>query len=120
MGNLFTKALVVTIDYFAGSITSAIWEWIFPQYSATTGKMKSTFEGLLQLGATALTAPYLLNLLTPASLLGASDSGLVLVMFFAIMYSPNMMAKLQSAHNYAKSVTLFNSAGGFRKKEQSE
>ena len=114
MGNVFTTTISVLIDWLAGSITAAIWEWVFPAYSSSDGKVKCIVEGALQLGAVCVTAPYILDLITPASVDKSSTIGLIGVMYFALFYSDNLQAKLKSVHNYAKNMSLLY-AGGFQK-----
>ncbi len=112
MGNIFTITISALLDYVAGSVTSMLWEWIFPQYESGGSRIMTTIEGLLQLGASVATAPYLLSILTPASFGRDTTIGLIGVMYFVMLFSPNMIAKLSNAHTTMSDVLMFI-PGGF-------
>lgn len=112
MGNIFAVTISAGLDYFAGSITAMIWEWIFHPYDPTRGRLMNTIEGLIQLGAICSTAPYVLSLITPAEINKEVSLGLIGLMYFSFLYSPNMRAKLQNAHTMTREALLFI-PGGF-------
>jgi len=111
MGNIVSITVSATIDYFAGSITGMLWEWVFPMYNQSSGRVLNLITGLLQMGATVTTASYAASLLTPANFSKDNTIGMIGVVFFAFMFSPNMMAKLRSTHNQIKSLLIVPDGG---------
>lgn len=114
MGNVFGATISVMIDWLAGSVSATIWEWVFQPYQPGAGKAKTFLEGSLQLGALIVTVPYMVDLLTPGGIETSNSIGLVGALFFAFMYSDNLMAKLKSSQAFAKNTTLLY-AGGLQK-----
>ena len=105
MGSIVSITVSVFIDWLAGSITAGVYEYVFSPYSSSTSKTKTIIEGITQMGVTVATAPYLMDLLTPSMFEKSTSIGLIGVLFFAFMYSNNMMAKLRTAHNNLVSVS---------------
>lgn len=112
MGNVLGITVSGGIDYLAGSLTAMLWEWAFRPFDPANGKFMNLLEGLLQLAATITTASYSVSLLTPSGFVKDKTTGMIGVMFFALMYSVNLRAKLQSMHVTLRDVLLFN-PGGF-------
>lgn len=112
MGGVVSLTISAGIDYLAGSLTAMLWEWIFNKYSPDTPKYRNLIEGLLQMGATIATSNLFASVLTPNSFAKDSTIGMIGVIFFAFMYSPNMRAKLQSMHVTVRDTFLFV-PGGF-------
>jgi hypothetical protein len=112
MGNIVGITVSASIDYLAGSLTSMLWEWIFSKYDPTQSKAMNLLQGILQLGATVTTSSLAVSLLTPSYIEKDNTIGMIGVMFFSLMYSPNMRLKLQSAHATLREILLFG-PGGF-------
>lgn len=112
MGGVISLSVSCGIDYFAGSLTAMLWEWAFKPYQPDSdSKFMNLLTGLLQLSATVTTASYAVGILTPSGFVKDRTMGMIGVMFFALMYSVNMRAKLQSMHVTLRDVLLFNTGG---------
>lgn len=120
MGNIFTMFISLGIDWLSSSLTANIWEWIFNKYDPTTSKVITIIEGLFQLTAEVITSTFILNLITPNNFQKDNTVGLVVVLSFMIMYSPNMRAKLQVTHSTMKQMFLFPDGGFFSRKTKIE
>lgn len=106
MGNLLSTLVAGGVDYLAGSLTAMVWERIMHPYDPSKHKFISVLEGVFQFAATITTSDLISNVLTPA---GANSTiGMVGVMFFALIYSPNMLAKLGAGHNTLKQILMFS------------
>lgn len=106
MGNLLSTLVAGSIDYLSGSLTAMIWERIMHPYDQNKHKFISVLEGIFQFAATVTTADLISNVLTPA---GTNNNlGMVGIMFFALIYSPNMLAKLGAGHNTLKQILMFS------------
>ncbi len=109
MGNILNVAISLGIDYLTGSITAMLYDgFLFRAYDASKPKYIQVSEGLLQLTATVLTADYLSTLLTPSTFQGTDIIGMVGIIYFAFLFSPNMIAKLQATHTQTKQVLGFS------------
>lgn len=108
MGNIFTVFLSTTVDYFTGSLTAMLGEKIFPPYDSTKPKYLMLFEGLLQFAGVTITADYISSLLTPTGSYSTDMLGMVGIMYFVFLFSPNMKAKLAATHATTKEVLGIN------------
>jgi hypothetical protein len=99
MGSIVSITISLGVDYLTGSLTAMVWEKVFNPYDASKGKFMQVSEGLLQLSATVTTSDYLRTLITPKTIGDAPDLvGMVAVLYFALLFSPNMVAKLRATH----------------------
>lgn len=105
MGNIASVFVSVSVDYLSGSITAMLSEKIFPKYDATKPKYISLFEGITQLTGSVITVDFLSSLLTPSGAKGTDMLGMVGMMYFVFLFSPNMKAKLASVHATTKEIT---------------
>ncbi len=106
MGGILSTFVGVSVDYLIGSLTACIWEWVFNPYDSSKSTLFSVLEGLLQLTASVSTAYWFTGLLTPNG--ASSNLGMVAVIYFTFMYSPNMRAKLNAGHQTTKTTLAFN------------
>ena len=108
MGNIASVFFSVSIDYITGSLVAMTGEKIFGLFDATKKKYLMVAEGLTQLTFSVIAADWLSSLLTPAGS-GTTDMlGMVAIMSFIFLYSPNMKARLTATHATTKQVIGMN------------
>jgi len=112
MGQLLSTTFYLAIDWGLASITAGVYEHVFPTFTANTkGRAFTLLEALSQLTMEIATISYLSPKLTITGLESGLDWGLTILIFFSLLYSPNMMAKFRSFHNNLMNVLLLVPGG---------
>jgi len=113
MGGIITTFVGISIDAIVGTASGVLSEYIFSREGSIGNPWISAFEGLLQLTTEVLVAGELSSILTPTSY--GRPYGVVLMMYFALMASPNMRGKISTVSESLNMSLMLPSGGLYSK-----